>query len=98
VDTEYHLIVTPEVTNTGSDRSQLANIASQAKAVLGVDHLDAVANRGYFNSTEILAYEQAGITVTLPKPMTSGQSQMAASASTTSCRRRMSTAVPRASS
>ena len=27
VDTEHHLIVTHEVTNTGSDRSQLANIA-----------------------------------------------------------------------
>ena len=33
VDTEHHLIVTHEVTNTGSDRSQLANIASQAKDV-----------------------------------------------------------------
>src|SRR5258708_5923529 len=30
-----------------------------------------VADRGYFNSTEILACEEAGITVTLPKPMTS---------------------------
>jgi transposase len=72
VDTQHHLIVTHEVTNTGSDRSQLANIASQAKEVLGADHLDAVADRGYFNSPEILACEQADITVTLPKPMTSG--------------------------
>jgi transposase len=72
VDTEYHLIVTHEVTNTGSDRSQLANVALQAKDVLGADHLDAVADRGYFNSTEILACEQSDITVTLPKPMTSG--------------------------
>ena len=72
VDTEHHLIVTHEVTNTGSDRSQLANIATQAKAVLRADHLDAVADRGYFNSPEILTCEQANITVTLPKPMTSG--------------------------
>jgi transposase len=72
VDTEHHLIVTHEVTNTGSDRSQLARVASQAKEVLGADHLDAVADRGYFNSPEILACDQAGITVTLPKPMTSG--------------------------
>jgi hypothetical protein len=72
VDTEHHLIVTHEVTNTGSDRSQLANIASQAKEVLGADHLDVVADRGYFNSPEILACEQADITVTMPKPMTSG--------------------------
>jgi transposase len=71
VDTDHHLIVTHEVTNTGSDRSQLANVALQAKAVLGADHLDAVADRGYFNGPEILACDQADITVTLPKPMTS---------------------------
>jgi transposase len=72
VDTQHHLIVTHEVTNSGSDRSQLANIASQTKEVLGAEHLDAVADRGYFNSPEILACEQAHISVTLPKPMTSG--------------------------
>jgi Transposase DDE domain len=72
VDTEHHLIVTHEVTNTGSDRSQLAKVASQAKAALGADQLNVVADRGYFNSPEILACAQADITVTLPKPMTSG--------------------------
>ena len=72
VDTEHHLIVAHEVTNVGTDRSQLANIASQAKEALGAEHLDAVADRGYFNSPEILACERANTTVTLPKPMTSG--------------------------
>src|SRR5262249_32233774 len=70
VDTQHHLIVTHEVTNSGSDRSQLANIAMQAKEVLGAEHLDAVADRGYYNSTEIKACDDAGITVTMPKPMT----------------------------
>src|SRR5262247_1149161 len=72
VETEHHLIVAHEVTNSGSDRAQLANMATQAKAVLGVDKLAAVADRGYFNSPEILECAEAGITVTLPKPMTSG--------------------------
>jgi len=36
VDTENHLIVTHEVTNTGSDRSQLAKMALQARQVLGL--------------------------------------------------------------
>jgi hypothetical protein len=72
VDTQHHLIVTHEVTNTGSDRAQLANMALQAKDALGAEHLDAVADRGYFNSPEILTCEQTDITVTLPKPMTSG--------------------------
>jgi transposase/macrodomain Ter protein organizer (MatP/YcbG family) len=72
VDTKHHLIVAHEVTNDGSDRAQLANVACQAKVVLGVDELQAVADRGYFSSEQILACDQAGITVTLPKPITSG--------------------------
>jgi len=72
VDTEHHLIVTHEVTNVGNDRAQLAHVGKQAKATLRVASLDAVADRGYFSSEEILACEDAGITVTLPKPMTSG--------------------------
>jgi transposase len=71
VDTKHHLIITHEVTNVGTDRSQLANVAKQTKAALGVASLDAIADRGYFNSEEILECEKASITVTLPKPMTS---------------------------
>jgi transposase len=72
VDTEHHLIVTHEVTNVGNDRSQLANMAEQAKAVLEAEELEAVADRGYYDSLEILACEEASIVVMLPKPMTSG--------------------------
>ena len=50
VDTKHHLIVTHEVTNSGSDRAQLANMAKQAKAVLQTETLEAVADRGYFSS------------------------------------------------
>ena len=72
VDTEHHLIVTHEVTNSGSDRAQLAKMAKQAKAVLQAETLEAVADRGYFSSPEILECHDAGIMVTLPKPLTSG--------------------------
>jgi hypothetical protein len=71
VDITHHLIVTHEVTNVGHDRAQLSPMAKQTKEVLGVEELDVVADRGYFSSEEILACDQAGITVTLPKPMTS---------------------------
>ena len=71
VEAKHHLIVMHEVTNDGTDRSQLSHVANETKAVLDVDKLDAVADRGYFDSEEILACENAGITVTLPKPMTS---------------------------
>jgi transposase len=71
VDTEHHLIVAHDVTNVGNDRAQLADISNRAKAELEVESLDVVADRGYFDSEEILACDRAGITVTLPKPQTS---------------------------
>ena len=71
VDTKHHLIVAHEVTNVGTDRAQLSSMAKQTKAALETDTLDVVADRGYFNSAEILACDEAGITVTLPKPLTS---------------------------
>ena len=71
VDTTNHLIVAHEVTNVGTDRSQLANMANQAKAALEAESLEAFADRGYFKGEEILACEEVGITVMLPKPQTS---------------------------
>ena len=71
VETEHHLIVAHEVTNDGCDLAQLSAMGKEAKAVLEVEELEAVADRGYWDSEEILACDQAGITVTLPKPMTS---------------------------
>jgi transposase len=72
VDTQHHLIVAHEVTNVGTDRHQLANMAEKARDEMVVETLDAVADRGYYDSEEIRACEESGITVTLPKPMTSG--------------------------
>ena len=72
VDTKHHLIVAHEVTNVGTDRAQLSAMAKQTKAALETDKLDVVADRGYFSSLEILACDEDGITVTLPKPLTSG--------------------------
>jgi transposase len=71
VDAKHHLIIAHEVTNEGSDRAQLSPIAKETKAVLEVEELDAVADRGYYKGEEILACQEAGITVTLPKPQTS---------------------------
>ena len=65
VDTTNHLIVAHAVTNVGTDKSQLANMANQAKAALQAESLEAFADRGYFKGEEILACEAAGITVTL---------------------------------
>jgi hypothetical protein len=67
VDTEF----THDVTNVGGDRAQLARMAKATKAILERTNLDAIADRGYFSSEEILECDKAGITVTLPKPVTS---------------------------
>jgi len=71
VDTEHHLIVEHEVTNVGSDRGQLSNMAKKARGAMGVQELSVVADRGYFKGEEILACDEAGIAVYLPKPQTS---------------------------
>lgn len=72
VETNHHLIVAHDVIQSGSDRAALAPMAEKAKEALGVDTLDVVADRGYFSSEQILECSRADVTVTLPKPVTSG--------------------------
>ena len=71
VDTKHHLVVAHEVTNNGSDRGQLANMAQQAREAMGKSRLQAIADRGYFSGPQIKACEETGITAYVPKPMTS---------------------------
>ncbi len=72
VEAGHHLIVAHEVTNEGHDRSQLANMATQAKSAMAADALTAIADRGYFSGDEILACEGNGVTAMVPRPLTSG--------------------------
>src|SRR5712692_9461253 len=72
VDTKHHLIVSHAVTNVGPDRGQLSSMAEQARTAIGSETIEVVADRGYYAGEEILACQEAGITVYLPKPMTSG--------------------------
>jgi hypothetical protein len=72
VDTKHHLIVAHEVTNKGSDRGQLSTMAKQARTATGLENFSVIADRGYFNSDEILACHEAGITAFVPKCKTSG--------------------------
>ncbi len=72
VDTRHHLIVAHEVINVGSHRGQLSDMTEQARAAIGSETIEAIADRGYYSGEEIVAGEQTGVTVYLPKPMTSG--------------------------
>jgi len=71
VEVKHHLIVAHAVTNVGTDRDQLTVMAKQARTAMVVSELTAVADRGYFNSTEILACHEAGIAAIVPKTVTS---------------------------
>jgi transposase len=72
VDAKHHLIVAHEVTNVGNDRDQLATMAGEAKAAMGSEQLEALADRGYFDGEQILACQALGVTPYVPKPLTSG--------------------------
>jgi hypothetical protein len=70
---QYHRqYVAHDVTNIGTDRSQLSGMAEQARTEIGSEQIEVVADRGYYEGGQIKACEDAGITVMLPKPMTSG--------------------------
>ena len=71
VETEHHLIVAHEVTNAVNDRGQLLSMAKQAQAALGAETIEAFADRGYYNSEEVLACEGTGILPCVPKTQTS---------------------------
>jgi transposase len=47
-------------------------MAQKAKEALDVDELDVVADRGYYSSEQILECSEIDVTVTLPKPETTG--------------------------
>ncbi|WP_199544168.1 IS1182 family transposase [Paraburkholderia kururiensis] len=72
VDTRHHLIVTLEVTNVGSDRTQLSPMAKAARDAMGKRKIKALADRGYFSAPEIKACDDAGIAAMVPKTQTSG--------------------------
>lgn len=74
VEAKHHLIVAHEVTTFGYDRDALSSMAIAAREAMGADKIEAIADKGYFKSEEILACEAAGITATVSKPLTSGAS------------------------
>lgn len=74
VEAKHHLIVAHEVTTFGYDRDALSSMAIAAREAMGADEIEAVADKGYYKSEEILACEVAGIAATVAKPVTSGAS------------------------
>ena len=68
VDTKHKLIVEQHVTNQVVDMGLLTQTAQAAKDVLGVETIDAVADKGYFKIEDIESCEKAGIVPYVPRP------------------------------
>ena len=71
VDEKHQLMVEHEVTNDPTDHAHLAEMALRAKATLGVEKLEVVADMGYYDGAEVKQCAEAGITTYIPKPLTS---------------------------
>jgi transposase len=61
VEAKNKLIVDYDVTNSGSDEKQLARMAGRAKEVLDTDHLEVVADKGYYSAEQIVLCNEQGI-------------------------------------
>jgi len=68
VDDRHKLIVEQQVSNQVVDMGLLTQTAEPAKEVLGVQTIDAVADKGYFKIEDIEACENAGIVPYVPRP------------------------------
>lgn len=68
VDTQHKLIVEQQMHNRVSDLGLLTETAEAAREALGVDRIDAVADRGYFKIEDIEACDASGIVPYVPKP------------------------------
>ena len=75
VEAKHKLIVAHDVTNRVNDLHALGSMARKAKAELGVEGLTVVADRGYYNASEIKACVDAGVTPLVAKPQISGSAQ-----------------------
>jgi transposase len=68
VDAKHKLIVEQHVTNAATDMGLLATTAGAAKEALGVEHIAAVADMGYYKGEDIAACEANGITAYVARP------------------------------
>ena len=79
VDTGSHFVVEYDVSNSASDAHALRPVAAAAKLVLGVERLRAVADKGFYDASEVAKCLEAGITPYVPRPDSYGRGRGAGS-------------------
>ena len=62
VDSKNHLIVNYLVNNEASDLNQLSGVAISAKETLGVEQIDCLSDKGYFDFMQIKQCVDSGVT------------------------------------
>jgi transposase len=62
VDSKNHLIVNYLVTNEASDLNQLSGVAISAKETLGVEQIDCISDKGYYDFMQIKQCVDNGVT------------------------------------
>lgn len=76
VDSKHKLIVAHDVTNQVTDVQQLSHIARETKATLGVSRMNVLADKGYYNNSEVVRCVQNGITPFIEKADTSANTKL----------------------
>lgn len=75
VDAKHKLIAAADVTNDVTDYRQLADVALEAKANLEFKQTEVVADKGYYNASEVSRCVEQHITPHIPKADTSANTQ-----------------------
>lgn len=68
VDARHKLIVDYELIDSPADQGNLNMMATRAKEMLGAGNLEVLADKGYYDSKDIKACIEGGITPLVPKP------------------------------
>jgi len=76
VDAKNKLIAAAEVTNDVTDYRQLAELALQAKENLQLEQTEVVADKGYYNASEVSRCVEQNIRPLIPKADTSANTKL----------------------
>jgi len=67
-DDKHKLIVDHDVTNEATDAAQLSRMGKRAKKILGVEKIDVLTDKAYYNGIEIKECVDDGIIPYIPEP------------------------------
>ena len=72
VDDKHCLIVDFDFADRSDDKGNLLNMSGRAKEILEVENITHLADKGYYDGSDIAACEAAGVTCLVAKPKPGG--------------------------